>query len=81
MKGKMHSTEEIIRILQQANGGDTAQSVCREHNISEQTFYRWKKKYGDMELADAKRLKELEKENAELKKMLAESKYCLSLAT
>ena len=40
MKGKMHSTEEIIRILQQANGGDTAQSVCREHNISEQMFYR-----------------------------------------
>jgi putative transposase len=61
MKGKTHSTEEIIRILRQADGGKTAQSVCREHNISEQTFYRWKKKYGDMELADAKRLKELEK--------------------
>ena len=73
MKGKPHSTEEIIRILRQADGGETAQSVCREHNISEQTFYRWKKKYGDMELADAKRLKALEKENAELKKMLAES--------
>ena len=72
MKGKTHSTEEIIRILRQADGGETAQSVCREHNISEQTFYRWKKKYGDMELADAKRLKALEKENAELKKMLAE---------
>ena len=73
MKGKTHSTEEIIRILRQADGGETAQSICREHNISEQTFYRWKKKYGDMELADAKRLKALEKENAELKKMLAES--------
>ena len=73
MKGKTHSTEEIIRILRQADGGQTAQSVCREHNISEQTFYRWKKKYGDMNLLDAKRLKELEKENAELKKMLAES--------
>jgi len=59
--------------LRQADGGETAQSVCRKPNISEQTFYRWKKKYGDMELADAKRLKELEKENAELKKMLAES--------
>jgi len=54
MKGKTHSTEEIIRILRQADGGETAQSVCREHNISELTFYRWKKKYGDMELADAK---------------------------
>ena len=73
MKGKTHSTEEIIRILRQGDGGNTAQSVCREHNISEQTYYRWKKKYGDMELADAKRLKALEKENAELKKMLAES--------
>ena len=57
MKGKAHSTEEIIRILRQADGGETALSVCREHNISEQTFYRWKKKYGDMDLADAKRLK------------------------
>ena len=73
MKGKTHSTEEIIRILRQADGGQTGQSVCREHNISEQTFYRWTKKYGDMNLLDAKRLKELEKENAELKKMLAES--------
>ena len=73
MKGKTHSTEEIIRILRQADGGETAQAVCREHTISEQTFYRWKKKYGDMELADAKRLKELEKENVELKKMLAEA--------
>ena len=73
MKQKQHSTEEIIRILRQADGGETAQAICREHNISEQTFYRWKKKYGDMELADAKRLKELEKENADLKKILAES--------
>ena len=73
MKGKTPSTEEIIRILRQADGGEPAQSICREHNISEQTFYRWKKKYGDMELADAKRLKSLEKENAELKKMWAES--------
>ena len=73
MKGKTHSTEKIIRILRQGDGGNTAQSVCREHNISEQTYYRWNKKYGDMELVDAKRLKELEKENAELKKMLAES--------
>ena len=73
MKGKTHNIEEIIRIVRQADGDETAQSVCRAHNIFEQTFYRWKKKYGDMELADAKRLKELEKENAELKKMLAES--------
>ena len=43
MKGKTHSTEEIIRILRQADGGETAQAICREHNISEPTFYRWKK--------------------------------------
>ena len=73
MQGKTHSTEEIVRILRQADGGETALSVCHEHNISEQTFYRWKKKYRDMNLLDAKRLKELEKENAELKKRLAES--------
>ena len=73
MKNKLHSTEEIIRILGHADGGQTVESVCREHNISEATFYRWRKKYGDMDLADARRLKELEKENAELKKMLAES--------
>ncbi len=70
MKGKTHKTEEMIRILRQADGGETVQAICREHNISEQTFYRWKKKYGALELADAKRLKELDKENAELKKML-----------
>ena len=73
MKGKTHKTEEMIRILRQADGGETAQAIYRKHNISEQTFYRWKKKYGALELADAKRLKEFEKENAELKKMLAES--------
>ena len=48
MKGKTHSTEEIIRILRQADGGETALSVCRGHNISEQTLYRWKKKYGEL---------------------------------
>ena len=48
MKGKTHSTEEIIRLLRQADGGETALSVCRGHNISEQTFYRWKKKYGEL---------------------------------
>ena len=73
MKQKKHSTEEIIRILRQADAGQPVPEVCREHNISEATFYRWKKKYGDMSLTDAKRLKELEKENSELKKMLAET--------
>ena len=73
MKQKQHSTEEIIRILRQAETDKTIDSVCRKHNVTKATFHRWKRKYGDMDLADAKRLKELEKENAELKKMLAES--------
>jgi len=50
VKRRVHSVEEIIRILQQADGGETAQAVCREHNISQQTFCRWKQKYGGMDL-------------------------------
>ena len=73
MKQKQHSTEEISRILRQVEEDQTVEDLCREHNISKATFHRWKRKYGDMDLADAKRLKELEKENCELKKMLAES--------
>jgi putative transposase len=72
MKRKRHSTEEIIRILRNADGKKTVEEVCREANISEQTFYRWRRKYGRMEMADAKRFKELENENSELKKMLAD---------
>ena len=73
MKQKQYSTEEIIRILGQAEEDQTVDDLCREHNISKATFHRWKRKYGDMDLADAKRLKDLEKENGERKKMLAES--------
>ena len=72
MKGKKHKTEEIIRILRMADGGKAVEEVCREVNICEQTFYRWRRKYGRMEMADAKRYKELENENSELKKMLAD---------
>jgi putative transposase len=72
MKKKRHPTEEIIKLLREADGGKTVEEVCREVNISEQTFYRWRRKYGRMEMADAKRYKELESENGELKKMLAD---------
>ena len=72
MKQKRYTTEQIIRVLRQADSGQTIEEICREHNISEGSFYRWKKKYGDMDLADAKRLKEMEKENSELKKVVAE---------
>ena len=65
--------EEIIRILREADGGRPIIEVCREHNVSEVSFHRWKRKYGGMNLDDAARLKDLERENQELKKMLAEA--------
>jgi len=73
MKQKRHKTEEIIRILREAAGGKPIEALCREHNIATTSFYRWQKKYGGMELQDARRYRELEKENGELKKMLADS--------
>jgi len=73
MKQKRHTTEEIIRILREADKGKGVESVCREYNVTATSFYRWKKKYGGMELQDARRYRELEKENTELKKMLADS--------
>ena len=74
MKGKRYTTEEKIRILREADGGErSAAELCREANISEVTFHRWKKQFGHMDVNEARRLKELERENSELKKMLAES--------
>ena len=70
---KRHSEEQIIRILREAEAQEVPiREVCRQHNISEQTFYRWRDKYGGMEVADARRLKELEAENAKLKRMVAD---------
>jgi len=66
------TTEQIIRILQQAESGVKVQDIAREHGISEQTFYRWKSKYGGMQVNEAKRLKELEAENAKLKQILGD---------
>jgi putative transposase len=73
MKGKRYTTEEKIRILREADKGKAITEVCREHNLSQVTFHRWKKQFGQMEVNEAKRLKELERENTELKKMLADS--------
>ena len=72
MKGKRYTTEEKIRILREADGGKAFNEVCRAHNISEVSFHRWKRQFGMMEINEARRLKELERENTELKKMLAE---------
>ena len=72
MKKKRHSEEQIIRILKEgATSGDIRQT-CRKHNITEPTFYRWRNKYEGMDVADARRLRMLEQENARLKKMVAE---------
>ena len=73
MKGKRYTTEDKIRILREADGGKKIVEVCKEKNISEVTFQRWKKQFGQMDVNEAKRLKELERENTELKKMLAEA--------
>ena len=72
MKKKRHKPEEIIRILRAAESGKTIASVCAEYNICEQTFYRWRQKYGNMNESDAKNLKQLEEENRRLKKLLAD---------
>lgn len=73
MKGKRHTTEEKIRILREADGGRAITEVCRAHNISEVSFHRWKRQFGQMEIREARRLKELERENLELKKLLADA--------
>lgn len=70
MKRKRFKTEEIIKILRSAEASDlTIEEFCRQQNISEQSYYRWKQKYGSMEPSEAKRLKYLEDENGRLKKL------------
>ena len=73
MKGKRYTTEDNIRLLREADQREKSiTDICREANVSEVTFHRWKKQFGHMEVNEARRLKELERENSELKKMLAE---------
>ncbi|MGB7181408.1 MAG: transposase [Burkholderiaceae bacterium] len=72
MKGKRFTEEQIIRVLQEAESGVAIADLCRKHNCSEQSFYRWKAKFGGMDVSEAKRLKDLERENTELKKIVAE---------
>jgi len=69
---KRFSEEQIVKILHEAEIAKTDREVIRKHNISDVTFYRWKKLYGGMGVSEIKRLKDLEAENAKLKKLLAE---------
>jgi transposase-like protein len=76
MAKRRYTAEEIVTVLRQvevgiANGKTTPQA-CRESEIAEQTYYRWRKEYGGLKLEQAKRLKELEKENSRLKRLVAE---------
>ena len=73
MKRSRFTEEQIIGVLREQEAGMKVAEVCRKHGISEPTFYAWKAKFGGMSVSDAKRLKQLEAENAKLKKLLAEA--------
>ena len=72
MKRARFTEEQIIGVLKEATAGAKAADLARKHGISEATLYNWKAKYGGMDVSEAKRLKQLEDENAKLKKLLAE---------
>ncbi len=72
MKSSRFSQEQIIGILKQGEAGVKVTGLCRQHGISDHTYYRWKSKFGGMEVSEARRLKALEEENRQLKQLLAE---------
>ena len=73
MRRKRYSEEKIISILKEHEAGTPAPDLARRYGIAENTIYRWKSKFGGMEVSEAKRLRELEQENAKLKRLLAEA--------
>jgi putative transposase len=73
MKKSRFSEEQIIAILREQEGGMATAEVCRRHGISSATFFKWKARFGGMDVSDARKLKALEDENAKLKKLLAEA--------
>ena len=73
MKRKRFTEEQIISILKEHEAGASVPELSRRHGVAENTIYRWKSRYGGMEISEAKRLRQLEQENAKLKKLLAEA--------
>ena len=73
MKRSRFTEEQIIAVLREQESGVSTADVCRKHGISSATFYAWKAKFGGMEVSEAKRLKQLEDENAKLKRLLADA--------
>jgi putative transposase len=72
MKKTRYTEEQIIGILHQAQGGVAVRELCRKHGITETTFYRWRAKYGGLQVSEARRLKTLEEENRRLKRLVAD---------
>lgn len=79
MRTSKFSESQIVAILKQQEGGLKVADICREHGISSATFYKWRSKYGGMDASMLKRIKELEAENARIKKMYAESQMEISV--
>jgi putative transposase len=72
MKRQRHSEEQIIAVLKEVQAGAKVDDVCRRHGISQPTYYKWKQRFGGLEVSDAKRLRMLEEENRKLKKLVAD---------
>ena len=72
MKRSRFSETQIVGILKEADAGMPVKEICRKYGIADQTYYNWKKKYGGLEVSEVRRLRELEAENAKLKRMYAE---------